>query len=98
MTVFVLRHRPSGRRVTTPPVAYPHQAQPGGESPLSSEERLVCHAGVPASDLRWLRFVALRWGVSLRKAACAARVVDARRDAEALAGMCRLKPSRPRTR
>ncbi len=75
-----------------PPVAGTGGAPPSRRnSSLLSEEELVCHAGVPAANLRWLRMVAQRWGVSLRKAACAAGLTNAREDARALAFICRLR-------
>ena len=58
---------------------------------LLSEEELVCHAGVPADNLRWLRMVAQRWGVSLRQAARAAGLTSAREDARALALLCGMR-------
>jgi cellulose synthase/poly-beta-1,6-N-acetylglucosamine synthase-like glycosyltransferase len=60
-------------------------------SPLLSEERLLCHAGVPASALEWLRTVALRWGVSLRRAATATGLVTPQAEAKALAAICGLR-------
>jgi cellulose synthase/poly-beta-1,6-N-acetylglucosamine synthase-like glycosyltransferase len=73
-----------------------HKPQPSPHRPsLLSEERLLCHAGVPASALERLRALALRWGVSLRRAASAAGLTTPRAEARALAGMCGLQSAGP---
>ncbi len=92
MTVFVSRHQLSGRSETAPhPVHLGPVAPARRDSPFFSEERLLCHAGVPAAALRRLRGLALSWGVSLRRAACASGRISAEDDARALAESCGLK-------
>ena len=56
-----------------------------------SEERLLCHAGVAPSALADLRSLALRWGVSLRRAAIATALVTPAAEARALAYLCGLR-------
>jgi cellulose synthase/poly-beta-1,6-N-acetylglucosamine synthase-like glycosyltransferase len=91
MTVLVSRHHAPGRAESAPHAVRLHEvAPPRQDSPLLSEERLLCHAGVPAPTLRRLRALALSWGVSLRKAAVASGLVTAEDDARALAAMCGL--------
>jgi len=92
MTILVPRNRPSRLTARAPrllrapkPSPYPH------DSHLFTEERLLCHAGVPPTALRRIRALAIGWGVSLRKAAIAAGYLHPRTYAKTLANVCGLK-------
>ncbi len=90
MTVFVPRHQAPRRSGELPPRGVGKPLPPPA-APLLSEERLLCHAGLRPSLLPRLRALALRWDVSLRKAARAARLITPEQDARALASQCGLQ-------
>jgi glycosyltransferase XagB len=75
------------------------QPQPSRRySSFLSEERLLCHAGVPASAFVRLRTLALRWGVSLRRAAGSSGLVTPQAEARALADLCGMRSMNPGAR
>jgi hypothetical protein len=89
MAFPVLRNRPPQRTGgSARPAAWEQSPPPRRIHPLLSEEHLLCHAGLAPSGLERLRSLALRWGVSLRRAAIAAGLVTPRAEAEAIADIC----------
>jgi glycosyltransferase XagB len=89
MVFPVLRNRPSQQTDSSALPSARHQPPPPRRnSPLLSEERLLCHAGLAPSHLERLRALALRLGVSMRRAAIAAGLITPRADAGALANIC----------
>jgi uncharacterized membrane protein len=89
MAFPVLRNRPPQRTGgSARPAAWEQSPPPRRIHPLLSEEHLLCHAGLAPSGLERLRSLALRWGVSLRRAAIAAGLITPRAEAEAIADIC----------
>jgi cellulose synthase/poly-beta-1,6-N-acetylglucosamine synthase-like glycosyltransferase len=89
MTSFVSRHRSSQRAEGSARLPAGRES-PGLRHvyPLLSEERLLCHAGLAPCYLERLRALALRWGVSMRRAAIATGLVTRRDEARAIAELC----------